>query len=805
MQSKPVNLFDFILRSLFTLGLFFGLSVLSKAQPVAPLLTYFDDPSQRSFAQDIFMLQKPGHPFDSTYLIAGGSRDLSFLNNYQIRNRNFIQLPTTARNGSVLLSADSMTAYILHLNKTLDTVLNVIHFPPGTAMTVSRIRSTVRTGDPTGELYISGMRAVPDSGRAVQGLVEGNVSFPKFEYYIARLDNNFFNGLPSECLFFVNARCKYDYRTTNLPASMQPWDVNNKGEVIYGEGATYIPVYNSFSWLRKVDAGGNPMVVKGWLMHVMPNGQVKYGAGNDTGASYSIINGMMGRRGSLRSHSLADWNYQGQDANGNPRPGKYPDDFFYRTWVNPVTGDGEPKPISQVDTVTVHRDFASGYEAGPGRTGRYPDEPRTYGWSAVVCDKVNNDFYVGYIMGYAWGAPANMTLNTAWQTQHEWDPTIMKFDKDGYLQAWDRCKPESGVDQPDHYQDLLDIDYTNKRLVVLCRQHGDGQFTSWRGHQLRFNPGQFPFKATLNGTTGNVHVSWIGSYSLDSMRIKNATFLAENMSNMPAAQPYTDPHYDGHQNQNQGWWTMNTTRLAGSGSLKALNGFKVSRSGLISVVFQGQRVMTTADAHLKMPKTNDLANAGWPAAVRVYTPALDTVIYSSLLAAQTPTANGFIGATPMAVLPLRDRVLTAGNFLHSTLQMPLVRPAGMAWGHDIQPSGAGTGYLSRFGFTRFRLYPEINDTITYPVITKQATPTLRPQLSAVVYPNPVSTHLFINLDGQVLADRLALYNAKGQLVWERKNNTDYAYTIDVSKMAKGVYNLQVWEGKQSLNRRIVIQ
>lgn len=773
-------------------------------QSPATIHTYFDNPDKRSFLHDIFMLQQPGHPYDSTYLLTGGSADIGFLNGYTVKNPQFTVLPTTAINGSVLRSDDSLTAYIIHLNKTLDTILNVVHFPPGTAMTVSKIRTTTRTGDAMGELYISGMRAVPDSGRTTQGMPEGNVSFPRYEYYIARLNHNFINGIPDDVHFFVNARVRYDYRTSHTVANMQPWDVNNKGEVIYGEGAMYIPLENSFSWLRKVDAGGNNMVVPGWPMHFDSLGQVHYGAGNvPAGARFSIINGMMGRRGSLRSHSLADWQYQGEDANGNPRPGRYPDDFFYRTWVDPVTGNGEPKPLSQVDTVTVAPLFASGYEAGPGRTGRYPDEPRSYGWTSIVCDKTNNDFYVGYIMGYAWSAPAQLTNPNAWMTQHEWDPTMVKFNDQGFIQAWDRGKEESGFDQPDHYQDLMEIDYTNRRLVVLNRQHGDGQKTSWRANELRFNPGQRGFKTTLNGTTGNVHISWLGSYSLDSLRIKNATFVAEFVSATPIQHPYTDPHYDGWQEQNAGWFPLNTTRLAGSNSFKALNGMKVTRAGHVALLLVGQRTFTTADAYQKMERPSVLQNAGFATAVRVYNPKLDSVLYSSLLCTEFNGA-GFSGSSPGGVWPLPDRVITVGNYLDRGKDMRLTRTANLSYGHGQTPTHA-TGYIAQYPLTRIRRYPEVNDVINYPVITSAAK-ALKQYDNLLLYPNPSNGMVWLQRETENNPlGTVSVLNHLGQVVHQIQSS-DYVAKLDLGHLPVGTYSVMAGsKGGIQIKRLLIVR
>ncbi len=775
------------------------------------ILTYVANGDSLTSLFDVFQLDQPGHKYDSTYLVAGGTQDFSWLSNYTILNPNTVTLPTTAQDGSTLQSAFNMTGFILHVNKTFDTIINVVQFPQGTACSIAKIRTTVRTGDPTGELYISGHRFVPDSGYSVTAFGTGRRTWPKWEYFIARLDNNFLNGLPTTAKFFVNARCRYDYRAENVLAQLHPWDVNNKGEVVFGEGAMYIPVKNSFSYLRKVDAFGRPMVVPGWMMHVDQSGAVSYGVDSiKPTTAYSMINGYMGYRGSLRSHSLADWNFVGEDANGNTRPSRYPDDFFYRTWVDPVTGNGEPKPKSQVDTVSVHPEFASTFEAGPGRTGRYPDEPRSYGWTNVVFDKTNNDLFVGYIMGYAWAAPAQNVIRTAsgWQNMHEFDPTIVKFDTAGYIQMWDRCKKESGDDQPDHYLDQLDIDYANRMLVALGRQHGNGTNTSWIGNALNFNRSATGFKNLLNGTTGNIHVSWMGKYSLDSMRIKHATFLAEIVFNESITTPYTNPHYDGWQNQNAGWSTMNTTRLAGGGgALGALNGLKVSRSGMVAVGFTGNRILTTADAHIKMLKPNVSPTTGFPAAVRVYTPDLKDVVYSSIVDSDPLVPAGFSGdANIRAVLPLRDRVFTVGSAYHPIKTITRTAPASMTWGDANFNHTNVVGYASRYHYVQPTTFPEPTDVINYPVIP-QTIVSLAPakqSLAPAVYPNPVNAKLFIYLPEGLVADAISLHDSHGKLVYQQSTGANFSTAINTDKLANGVYVLRIKSGKQTDVRRVVV-
>jgi hypothetical protein len=120
-------------------------------------------------------------------------------------------------------------------------------------------------------------------------------------------------------------------------------------------------------------------------------------------------------------------------------------------------------------------------------------------------DKVTNNLYVGFTVGYYWSAPPGTTQKAQWDARHEFDPQIVAMDTNGFITGWDRMKKEASNDQPDSYLDALDIDYSNRMLVILARQHRNDYNTSWVGNDITANRGSQGFKNGLNGTTGDIH------------------------------------------------------------------------------------------------------------------------------------------------------------------------------------------------------------------------------------------------------------------------------------------------------------
>ena len=730
---------------------------------------------------DIFQLDAPGNPKDKSILLAGTCSGFSWLPASMLPLSARTQLSLTALDGTQILSDSGGQGFIIRLSPDLKRIMEMVYFPANSGTSVTRIRTTVRTGDPVGELYISGKRFVSDSGYFTKSRYDAAYRGPREEYFIARLNNNFANGTPTAIRWAVNASCPYDGKADNGHALQQPWDVNNLGQVVYAEGNYLIEAGSRRAPLSKLDAFGKRMPVPGWMVHIGTNGSVTYGSPAPPNTRFSQIRGYLGYRGSLRSHNQRDFNAPGEDANSNARTGKYPDDFFYRRPVDSITSAGQP--------IIRRGAVSTGLSAGPGRTGRVADHPRTYGWNAIVFDKRNNNLYVGYVTGYYWEKPADSTNRSAWNLRHEFDPQVVAFDPDGYIINWDRLKKESSGDQPDSYIDDLDIDYANNMLVVVARQHGNGVFTSWVGNQIAANPTAQGFKNSLNGETGDIHIQWLGKLRLSDFKIFHSTFIAEFLAGIPIDQPYTNPKYDGWQNQNTGNFSLGNTRRIG----EAANILKVARDGTVAITLVGARNFTTSDAFQKMavPPSETRSSSF----IRVYTPDLSNVIYSTIWSKEDAPFSNTVQA--LCVLPQNGRVLVAGR---SGYRSPIktATPAGMQWA--FTPCFACPtpeyGILGAFKHDNTN-YTVPTDTITYPPIpiTSVLGATLLPGIKA--YPNPVRETL--RLDG-ANGLHVELLTILGKQVYA--SSRFYGY-INMATMPAGTYVLRVRKGLQVHTQRIM--
>ncbi|MCC5842509.1 MAG: hypothetical protein JJT96_20500 [Opitutales bacterium] len=108
--------------------------------------------------------------------------------------------------------------FLLQTTGDFSEVLRVVRFPEGSVENVLHIRSTEVPGEPTGNLSISGHRL----GGAQPG------------YFVARLNNNFVNGVPTGLVWARNVGATREYLT------IQPWDVRNDGKVVVASGANQV-------------------------------------------------------------------------------------------------------------------------------------------------------------------------------------------------------------------------------------------------------------------------------------------------------------------------------------------------------------------------------------------------------------------------------------------------------------------------------------------------------------------------------------------------------------------------------------
>lgn len=599
---------------------------------------------------------------DGSYLVAGQAQDLNWLP---------AQVPRVALSAAGIDSASSGNiGFVLHLSGDLSTPLRVLHFPAGSVRDVFKIRSSEVPGAPTGILVISGSR----DGASTDG------------YYLARLNGNFVSAVPTGLSYAYNVRAGGDHK------ERQPWDLGGDGSVVHGVGQGFD---TQWAAIEKLAPGGSRAVVEHWHAHWSASTEwdgtpaSSYpNAGGDP-LLYSAIVMKANRRGSLRSTTTADYQLSGSDANGNPgRQGRFPDDYYH----------AGPCALSGTNTCP---------NSGPGYTGYRAVAARTQRVGAIAVDRRNNRLYVGY-----------STQSTLPNGNPDFEPALVAMNADGSLLWWDRLYQETSANSsPDQYVDGLAIDYAQDRVVVLARTHGNNTYNLWRGNAITLNPAGSAFQNQFTGTNGNIHISWLGSYRLGDGRVAAASYLAEYVegsTNYGAAHP--DPLLGGWPNPNAGWPDVNTTRCGADAGYSGE--IAIGADGAVAVICKGRRTLTSVDAHQQMPRPNQtpMPVGAWNHFVRVYTPDLGGLRYSSLIVGQWDAGGTGGDNTRLTGLTLApEGVLVAGSQLAdaggAALGNPIPLAAVPAWGSSTPQSesailarltgqrlGAGTAALYANGF-----------------------------------------------------------------------------------------------------------
>lgn len=554
---------------------------------------------------------------DGTVLIGGTADDLSWLPAVP-------QVALTVQNGSLINSNPSgRVAFLLHTSNDLQQLLNVAYFPSGVAEEIRYIKTDSPLGTATGNIYISGMNAA--SGRD-----DG--------YFVAKLNGNFVSSQPTAAEWAFTVWATGDHK------EFQPWDVDVNGRVVYGRGE---PNTTNWSEIKVWDPAllhDAPMT--GFRQHFLgtdPNSttdwQGLFADAPQAVFSSSLVLKPRGR-GSLRSWNSTDFDGWFSDGNGGVRKGKWPCDMFYN---------------SAFDVSNT-----SANQTMPGYTGyRFPDSGSTTGRiGAVAVDKRNGHFYIGF--NFKSVLPGG---------NPDFEPTVMAFDQNGNLKWWNRLWREytgaagtgtANTSSPDQYIDGLAIDYSlpanNTRLAVLARSHGNNTINFWSGNQIidPSNPG-YSFHNGFTGTNGNVHLSWIGLFGADSGTVLNATWNAEYVDGSTNfGSTYTDPNLDGWPSHNAGWPDLNTTRLRPTTYF--------DQTGRLYILAKsGRRTITTANAFQKMPKYGQGAST-WNHYVRVFSPDLTTLVYSSVITGDWDKGTGAGGDNieVHGIYPTANGILIAG-------------------------------------------------------------------------------------------------------------------------------------------------
>jgi len=563
---------------------------------------------------------------DGTVLVGGGTEDgpqgLAWL---------APEVPRLELAGPAITGASKRQAFVLHLTSDLSRVLRVVKFPGSAAVDVRAIKTTSAPGEPTGVLYLSGLRGGDETAKVKGG------------YFIARLDGNFVDQAPSKMVWVQNVAAEGSI------AQDQPWDVGRDGKVVYAEGNPH-----SYDWVavRRLTAEGQPDVVEDWRLHWYQNGD-KRGEWFGSPASRcphgkvvesAIVLKVWGR-GDFRSWTKEDYEAKSPDGNGGTKQGRWPYDAFFAGPFDPVNPKDSPR--------------------GRGYTG--------YGWPSTPCgnvgslviDRRNNYLYLG--------GNNKSTL----PKNPDFEPHVVAMSDTGKLQWWMRLYREvppgpgetyqDNVDgrlsTPDQYIDAMAIDYSQPAakgaLVVLARCHGNNVINFWKGNEIKHpdNPGT-SFQPHFTGSNGNIHYQWLGRLQLADGQMLHATYIGEYAEGAKVGkQSWPDPNLDGWPMFNSGWPDINTTRCRSQ--------LAVDLAGDIYLCGTGRRPITTKNALMKMPKSNE-GESRWCDFVRVYRQDLTTLRYSSIVTGtwDWKTKEGGSGVSLQAACPTAGGLLVVG---HSTL------------------------------------------------------------------------------------------------------------------------------------------
>lgn len=487
---------------------------------------------------------------DDTLLIAGRADDLDWIDPSVPR----IELnPVDPGGNSVPNNQGSNTfAFILHLSADLETIHHVVHFPRNAVEDIRFIKTNTAPGDPTGAIYISGTNA--DSGRRMDG------------YFVGKLDQNFVSAVPSGFEWIRQFWAEGDHKT------IQPWDVDSQGRVWYTRGQPYDWDWCSVHRL-KADASGND-VVENWRTHVSPDGEIHGApASRFNGVTESMLVFKQQGRGSLRSYTQEEHDAWIPDGNGGIKKGMYPFDLFFDGPFNP--------------------DDPSSSGGHRGYTGYRINKP-TQRIGSIVIDKRNDHAYIGFSI-----------QSILPDGNPDFEPAVVAFDDSGAMKWWSRLYTEwddgPKTSSPDQYVDALAVDYSRPAhesfLAVLARCHGNNVINFWNGNSIspEINPNHpgHSFHNRFTGTSGNIHISWLGLFRAVDGALMYASYNAEYAEGANVAtETYADPNLAGWPNHNAGWPDLNTTRMRPT--------MHIDSRGRVVVLGTGRRTVTTANAFQSM-------------------------------------------------------------------------------------------------------------------------------------------------------------------------------------------------------------
>lgn len=685
---------------------------------------------------------------DGTFLVAGYAEDLDWVS----PEAQQIQLTYTGVIPNSLGTA--RYGFLLHLSADLQTILQVVHFPKGAVEDIRFIKTNTLPYSPTGDLYISCNTADTDDNNG--------------GYIIAKLDHNFIDDIPS-ALDWINI-----VWAKSGPKDYHPWDVTSDGKVFYISGEAY-----GYDWsaIYCLDQNGQRTVVNNWRTHWLKNGTEWKGTPADANPLGSIdsvnFSGIVLKiwgRCDLRSWDLTDYDSILADGNGGTKKGRWPLDILFDAPCDPA----DPTAVS------------------PGYTGYSASATPVYGGQCISVDRRNNSLYIG--MNFKSVLP-NGGLP-------DFEPAVIAMDSSGSLLWWSRLYHEitpagdTVNSTPDQYIDALAIDYAHDQLVVGARCHGNNVENFWEGNTINSNISASGFQNNFTGSSGNIHISWLGKLRLEDGVLTNSTYMAELAEGTGSlGSPHPDPNLDGWPNPNTGWPDVNTTRIA-------KNNLKVSSNGDVCVLAVGRRTITTANAYQKMVKPYYSGLSCWNSFVRVYDTDFQVPKYSSLVVGAWDTLTQAGGSntdlygvykTALGVVCVgRQNADTDGVAIGNNIPVTNVLP----WGQ----STPGNESAILVYYQADNLYNQADD------ITKvvNATATLSNNNDISVFPNPTSGLCYINFAKTDLHTQLWHYEVTDLLGNRLLQGNLSEASVDISSLSDGLYILQLYNKKEHYATKIMV-
>jgi len=647
----------------------------------------------------------------------------------------------------------SRYGFILHLSKDLQTILQVVHFPQGAVEDIRFIKTNSQPYSPTGDLFISCNTSDNDANNG--------------GYIIAKLNNNFINGIPTS-LSWVNV-----VGAKSIAKEAHPWDVASDGKVYFLGGEAY-----SYDWsaVYCLNQNGQRTIVENWRTHWLTNGTEWKGTpasanplGSIDSVSFSGIVLKIWGRCDLRSWTANDYNLTQSDENGGTKKGKWPLDILFNAPCDPLN----PTAVS------------------PGYTGYSASGTPVYGGSSITIDRRNNDVYIG--MNFKSVLP-NGGLP-------DFEPAIIAMDSSGSLKWWSRLYHEitplgdTVNSSPDQYVDALAIDYTNNKLVVGARCHGNNVENFWEGNTINANGNANGFQNNFTGTQGNIHISWLGKLQLNNGMLTNSTYMAELAEGTGSlGTPLSIPNLDGWPDPNSGWPNVNTTRMA-------KNNLKVSSNGDVCVLGVGRRTITTANAYQKMVKPNNGGFSTWNSFVRVYDSQFNVPKYSSLVVGvwDTLTQAGGGNTDLYGVYKTNQGVICVGRQTANTSGVPNGNNIPVVnvtpWGGAIpQNESAILVYYQATNLVNN------NDSITTGINLPEQIFTAD---DIILFPNPAQqtlSILFTSIHPQTTLN-YKIFDAYGRIV---KNELFTSTEINISDISCGVYLLLLQSKTQQIGKKFSV-